>query len=454
MPAKFHVAICGGGIGGLAAAVALSRFPDIEVSVFEAAKEFTEVGAGIGVWPRVWKLLAYLGLDDDLASISATKPTQDEVDTFIFRKADQPEGLDFYKLRSRGTLLRYHRPDVLQVLIDNLPAHCKTYFNRRLQTYTQDRAKGTVQLVFSDGSTETCNVLIGSDGIKSSVRRTMLTNKSEEAASKGKLEDAERFMQLIEPTWTGIVAYRALIPTQRLQDYKDAHPEMNIRIPQTNSTPIMYMGQHINVVVYPISSGKLINIGAFHAKPELAGTNFPGPWVETIPNDELLAAHDGWEPELQAILRCAYTPSRWAVHMAQPLESWVDGNVALLGDSAHAMSPQQASGAGQAIEDAYLLATLLGHRLTRIENINQVLNIYSDVRVPVATEVQHRSLVNGSYFGLQLEGLDSTREHDRLHEIGDAVVENWNWAWATTLDPSISEAVKRLEASQRPRAHL
>ncbi|RXW18740.1 hypothetical protein EST38_g7103 [Candolleomyces aberdarensis] len=451
---KFHVAICGGGIGGLAAAVALSKYEDIEVSVFEAAREFSEVGAGIGVWPRVWKILAHLGLDDDLARISATKPTHDEVDTFIFRKADQPVGLDFYKLRSKGTLLRYHRPDVLQVLIDNLPARCKTHFNRRLMTYTQDTKQGTVELLFTDGTTETCNLLIGSDGIKSAVRKTMLMDKSKDAASHGRLKEAEEHLQLIEPTWTGIVAYRALIPTERLQAYKDAHPEMNIRIPQTKSTPIMYMGQHVNVVVYPISSGKLINVGAFHAKPHLEGTTFPGLWVETIPNDELLAAHEGWEPELQAILQCIDRPSRWAIHMAQPLKSWVDGNVCLLGDSAHATSPQQASGAGQAIEDAFLLATLLGHRLTRLENINEVLNIYSDLRIPVATECQMRSLANGHYFGLQLEGLDSTREFDRLHEIGDAVVDNWNWTWTTTLDADLDEAVSRLEASQRSRAHL
>jgi salicylate hydroxylase len=58
--------------------VALSKYEDIEVSVFEAAREFSEVGAGIGVWPRVWKILAHLGLDDDLARISATKPTHDD----------------------------------------------------------------------------------------------------------------------------------------------------------------------------------------------------------------------------------------------------------------------------------------------------------------------------------------------------------------------------------------
>lgn len=143
-----------------------------------------------------------------------------------------------------GTLLRYHRPDVLQVLIDNLPARCKTHFNRRLMTYTQDTKQGTVELLFTDGTKETCNLLIGSDGIKSAVRKTMLIDKSKAAASQGRLKEAEEYLNLIEPTWTGIVAYRALIPTERLQAYKDAHPELNIRIPQTKSTPIMVRTFH------------------------------------------------------------------------------------------------------------------------------------------------------------------------------------------------------------------
>lgn len=107
--------------------VALSKYPNIDVDIYEAATEFSEVGAGIGIWPRVWRLLAKLGLDEELAGVSALQPTDEEgesativllktvpakgggggvvqVDTFIFRKADQPEGLDFYTLRTRGEL--------------------------------------------------------------------------------------------------------------------------------------------------------------------------------------------------------------------------------------------------------------------------------------------------------------------------------------------------------------
>ncbi|TFK34050.1 hypothetical protein BDQ12DRAFT_700563 [Crucibulum laeve] len=423
--------------------MALSKYPDIDVTIYEAAKEFSEVGAGIGVWPRVWKILAHLGLDEDLARITAVKPSYNECDTFIFRKSDQPEGHDFYKLQTQGTFLRYHRPDVLEVLIKHLPPHYKTHFSRRLNSYTQT-SSGNIELFFYDGTVETCNLLIGADGIKSAVRRSLLSEQAKKAASTGRLKEADQLLRSIEPKWTGIVAYRALIPTDRLTAYRDAHPEQNIR----------YMGQNVNVVVYPISSGSLINIGAFHAREELAGTPFQGPWVTNVEKDELLAVHADWEPELQAILQCIDKPSRWAVHTSHPLRSWVSGNVTILGDAAHAMSPQQASGAGQAIEDAFILATLLGHRLTRLENINQALSIYDNIRRPVATEVAERSLVNGRLFGLQLPGVDADKDTERLPEIGDAIKENWKWTWSTTLDASIRDAVQMLENANISRAYL
>jgi len=99
--------------------VALSRYPDIDVDIYEAATQFTGIGAGIGVWPRVLRILAQLGLDDDLGRVTSLKPSYDlceqisnalatvdhlshAADTFIFRKSDQPEGLYFYKLQTQG----------------------------------------------------------------------------------------------------------------------------------------------------------------------------------------------------------------------------------------------------------------------------------------------------------------------------------------------------------------
>lgn len=174
---------------------------------------------------------------------------------------------------------------------------------------------------------------------------------------------------------------------------------------------------------------------------------------------------------------------------------------------AHAMSPQQASGGGQAIEvspsptlsysflylsieqDAYLLATLLGHHLTTKSTLARALSIYDSIRRPVANEVARRSLVNGSLFGLQLPDVQSSpspssssssvpsvlglkpsptgpttpidfslpvdfskivdftkkENQGRLEENGRAIKENWRWTWETSVEGDVERAVSELE---------
>lgn len=133
------------------------------------------------------------------------------------------------------------------------------------------------------------------------------------------------------------------------------------------------------------------------------------------------------------------------------------------------MAPYQGSGAGQSIEvrhailqsiyakskirisqDAYMLATLLGHPCTTLDTIPRALQVYNAVRRPYANQVAERSRVNGHYFTMQYNGVDFDRisgdeQWDQLQGLGDAITRNWEWAWSTTLD--VTEAVRMLEAS-------
>lgn len=137
-----------------------------------------------------------------------------------------------------GSFLRYHRPDVLQVLVDHLPERFPTHFDRRLATYTR-LPNGKIELQFEDGFVATCDILIGADGIKSVVRRKMLAEQARDAVAAGRPDEADGILRGIEPRWSGIVAYRALVPTERLIAYRDAHPEQKVRIPEHNSIPVM-----------------------------------------------------------------------------------------------------------------------------------------------------------------------------------------------------------------------
>jgi salicylate hydroxylase len=101
---------------------------------------------------------------------------------------------------------------------------------------------GKIELHFEDGLVTACDILIGADGIKSVVRRKMLAEQARHAMASGKAKEAEEILQLVEPHWTGIVAYRALVPTERLIRYRDQHPEQKIRVPEHDSIPIMVRG--------------------------------------------------------------------------------------------------------------------------------------------------------------------------------------------------------------------
>lgn len=110
-----------------------------------------------------------------------------------------------------------------------------------------------------------------------------------------------------------------------------------------------------------------------------------------------------------------------------------------MGDAAHAMLPFQGAGASQSIEDAYLLATVLGHKATTLDTVPRALAIYDKLRRPFSSDVALRSRFNGQLFAFQTDV--------PLHELGKTVTKNWEWAWLTELDGALEEAVKLVEDS-------
>ncbi|KAL0565839.1 hypothetical protein V5O48_016176 [Marasmius crinis-equi] len=205
-----------------------------------------------------------------------------------------------------------------------------------------------------------------------------------------------------------------------------------------------YLGKQGYVLAYPISQGKLINFVAFTCRHDLENTKFNGPWVSVTDKSYFASHFSHWEPE------CVEKPLQWAIHTVRPLRSYVSGRVALMGDAAHAMTPHQGSGAGQAIEDGYILAALLGHPRTTRENVHRALRIYDEIRRPLAQGVMERTRMNGRYYSLELDGLDvdelpPQQQREFLQRMGKKFVKNWEWAWTTTADDALSEALRRVE---------
>jgi len=202
-PERFRVAICGGGISGLCLAVALSKFPNIDVQIYEAAERFKEIGAGVMIWSRTWRILELMGLADDFSKIAHAPPNGSIGVGFDYRKSDQPEeGYRFHLVEFPYGCIRFHRAQFLDAFVNHLPAGT-AHFGRRLLSYAPREDGQSIEMTFADSSNEWCDILIGCDGIKSMVRRQMFEKKADNG-----LPDLRRF---VEPVWSGITAYRGLI---------------------------------------------------------------------------------------------------------------------------------------------------------------------------------------------------------------------------------------------------
>ncbi|KAJ7648636.1 hypothetical protein DFH06DRAFT_1209241 [Mycena polygramma] len=440
-PKRLRVAICGAGIGGLTLAVALARYPDIEVELFESATTLTELGAGVGIFPRPWKIIKMLGLEEDLLKNCERKPVQGPVPAFNWRKSDQAAGFTFSTLVTNGALMTLHRADFQTVLLRKLPKSCRVNCSKRLRTYTQ-RPNGPTELVFEDGTRSFCDVLVGADGLKSVTRGVFLTERANWMQAQGRWQDAAEIASCIEPVWSGTIAYRALIPAERLRATAPGHPVL--------TTPTQYLGKNGYIIAYPISLGKMINFVAFHCRHDLENTKFDGPWMGPGDKAQFAGIFAHWEPEAQALIHCVERPLRWAIHTVKPLRSFVSGPVVLIGDAAHAMTPHQGSGAGQAIEDAYILATALGHRSTTRQTLARTLHIFDEIRRPAATAVVESSRMNGRYFSFETDGVDFDRysgpkQWDKLQKLSHAIVKNWEWTWESSVDQSVQDALRMLE---------
>lgn len=127
-----------------------------------------------------------------------------------------------YRSTPTGALVTIHRPDFQQVLLRHLPKRCQIHCKKRLRSYSQNPS-GPIQLFFEDGTTALCDVLVGADGLKSATRACFLDEKTRWAQAEGRSRDAVEAQSSVHPLWSGTVAYRALIPAEKLRALAPHH---------------------------------------------------------------------------------------------------------------------------------------------------------------------------------------------------------------------------------------
>ncbi|KZT01925.1 FAD/NAD(P)-binding domain-containing protein [Laetiporus sulphureus 93-53] len=443
---KFRVAIVGAGIGGLLLALSLEKFCDnIAVDIYESTAVLTETGAGIGVWPRVQEILRHIGLEDELLSMSYSKSHADAAPpTLTFRKSDQLEGFPF--LENSVQFATYHRAHFQALLRKHLPKSCRIYFSKRLATYTENDS-GEIFLQFLDGSTATCDVLAGCDGIKSTVRKVLYQSLADKAIQDGNNAKATDLLAQAKPVWSGRTVYRSLLSRDVLEHACPGHPHL--------TKPYLCAGRDHHVVTYPISQGQKLNVGVYIFDAEKENTQYDSAvWVRKCSKDEFIASFSTFEPQVTGLLNCLDDVSAWAVHTLPLLPTYVGDQVVLLGDAAHAMTPFQGSGAGQAMEDGFILASILAHSHVTRDTLPRALQIYDSIRRPFSQWVVQHSRATGDFDDLraaEFEKLSDTKgalSEGQLAKISESLDSMFEWHMNTSVMPDRDRALELLNAME------
>jgi len=316
-----RILIAGGGIGGMAAALALLR-RGIDVEIYEQAKELKEVGAGVQLAPNGTRVLYALGVGDELKALSCEAQGKE------IRHWKTGETWKLFDLGA-VSIARYgfpyftvYRPDLLGVLLDAVRRlkPDAIHLGSKCSAFTQDASGVCLKVNDKDVSGD---ALIGADGVHSPVRQGLFGAD--------------------QPKFTGIIAWRGIVPMERLPRHMARRVGSN------------WVGPGGHIVHYPLRAGRLMNfVGAL----ERADWRIES-WSAKGTKEEIRADFRGWHEDIQAFVAEIDTPYKWALMVRAPLERWTVGRVTLLGDAAHSMLPMLAQGAIMAIEDGFILARCL-----------------------------------------------------------------------------------------------
>ena len=356
--------IAGGGIGGLAAALAVARAGWV-VRLFERAPLFSEVGAGIQLGPNVVKVLHGWGLTEALADVAAF-PQQLEVRSALSGQSLGRLPLGELMVQRYGApYATVHRADLHGLLLHAAQrADVSLKLNHTLSQFTQTAEAVTVQT--AEGALAEGDVLVGADGLWSPVRQWLLGDGP--------------------PRSTGHLAYRALV---RQTDLPAALRSSQVTV---------WLGANLHVVQYPVRGGDWLNVvGIVQGK---SGDALDG-WDYGTDARGLRAALVGACVPLHDLVHAIAHWRLWALCDRAPMQGAHQhalGRVALLGDAAHPMRPYLAQGAGMAIEDAAELGRVLAQALDPALDVPTMLNRYALNRWQRNARVQARAIRNGQIF--------------------------------------------------------
>ena len=319
---QLPVIVAGGGIGGLAAALALVR-QGFQVTVLEQAPEIGEIGAGIQLGPNAFHAFDALGVGDKARGRAVYTDYMVMHDALDESQVGKIETGEAFRKRFGNPYAVIHRVDVHLSLLEGAQETGKVEFhtNTRIVSVEQDEAKQTVTVIDQNGKRWTGQALIGAEGGKSVVRQQYVNDP---------------------PRVTGHVVYRAVV------EKKDFPVDL-----QWNAASL-WAGPKCHLVHYPLRGGEQYNVVVtFHSRQQEE-------WGVTDGSKEEVESYfQGISPKARQLIELPKTWKRWATADREPIGTWVFGRATLLGDAAHPTTQYMAQGACMAMEDAVTLGEAL-----------------------------------------------------------------------------------------------
>jgi salicylate hydroxylase len=415
----FRIAVVGGGIGGLFTALALHhhiRKPPIQIDVYEQAAQYREIGAGVGFGPNASRLFHELGIGDQLNAIAGQRSGV----WISFRRFDTGEEVITVPSQEneKGKNTPVSRSELLDFLVATIRTRNAATLHNDKCCSSVEEVGDTVKIHFKDNTSALADFVIGCDGIHSAIRSQFATDK---------------------PVYGGMIAYRGVIPISTL-------PTWNFP-----SYAVTWIAKGRHFLVFPICVNKSLNIVAFVTKAESEVEDTRESWTATCSRSDVEKDFAGFEETVQHIIRQMPDPSsKWRLNYREPLDQWVhlNGKVVLVGDAAHSMMPHQGAGAGQAIEDAWILAQCLSAYLDSSNadeskgDMQRWMQLYQSVRLPRAQKVAITSKEAGETYEMVTDDLNDKPLEECLPIVADRLRERMKWVWSEDLSSVFDKAKK------------
>ncbi|MCJ1330473.1 hypothetical protein MMC10_007157 [Thelotrema lepadinum] len=445
---RIQVAIIGAGIAGVLTYIKLLGNPHLEPKIYEASSHFSQYGVGLSLdyngisALRLLSLACYEALKQH-SSIAARK----QFSIRLVEATGPRAGRFFYDVPSSAESGTVHRAHFLAALTALLPPGV-VQFNKKLDHIfaipREDAGNKTLVAHFTDSTTVRADLILGADGASSAARVHLLGNDHPETA---------------EPTYSGEADYRILLPMSAAEEAigkEHAHSKS------------IECGPGGFFVHFPIEQGRSMNMGLI----TYAYKEWKGPWRREASMGELREAFKGWGGNVEAVIRALDKlqhddktggKDRDTLdydNKKSPLSVWGiphypysstytstndSENLALIGDAAHASTPNQGQGASQAIEDALIMGSLLS-LVQRREQIRPAIEAYNIVRRERTQKVISTSAEAGHLYSF----LDEEAGSD-VEKVTAKVAGRWHWMWDIDLEAEVEGAVETFISNCRQR---